>query len=51
MDRGGNVNFLKVTGGSLIVAARISNQEWIQIIAIIIMVLGMIQDYLEARKQ
>lgn len=44
------MNFLKITGGSLIVAARITNQEWIQIIAIIIMVLGMVQDYLENNK-
>lgn len=45
------MNFLKVTGGGLIVAARISNQEWIQIIAIAIMVLGMIQDYLKEREK
>lgn len=44
------MNLLKVSGGALIVAARISNQEWIQIIAIVIMVLGMIQDYLENKK-
>ncbi len=44
------MNFLKITGGSLVVAARLTNQDWIQIIAIVIMVLGMIQDYLENKE-
>ncbi len=45
------MNFLKITGGTLIVAARLTNQDWIQIIAIVIMVLGMIQDYLKEHEE
>ncbi len=44
------MNLAKISGGVLIVAGKLTNQDWIQIIAIVIMVLGMIQDYLEGKK-
>ncbi len=45
------MNLAKVTGVGLIAASKITNQEWILIISIIITVLGMIQDYLENRRK
>ncbi len=44
------MNLLKVSGGALIVTARLTNQEWILIISIIVTVLGMVQAYLENKE-
>ena len=44
------MNKLKIIGTSLIGLNRLTNEEWLLIISIIITVLGMIQDYLQTRK-
>jgi len=44
------VNKLKIIGTGLIGLNRLTNEEWLLIISIIITVLGMIQDYLRDRK-
>jgi len=44
------MNKLKITGLGLIGLNRLTNEEWLLIISIIITVLGMIQDYLRDRK-
>ena len=44
------MNKLKIIGMGLIGLNRLTNEEWILIISIIITVLGMIQDYLRDRK-
>ena len=45
------MNKLKIIGTSLIGLNRLTNEEWLLIISIIITVLGMIQDYLQTRKE
>ncbi len=50
--RGGEiVNKLKVSGMAALVGAQMSNQDWLFILSIVITVLGMIQSYLENRKE
>ena len=44
------MNLLKSVGISGIVASRLTNQDWILIISIVVTVLGMIQSYLENNK-
>lgn len=45
------MNKLKIIGTSLIGLNRLTNEEWLLILSIIISVLGMIQDYLRDRKR
>jgi len=45
------MNKLKITGLGLIGLSKLTNEEWLLLISIIITVLGMIQDYLKDRKE
>jgi len=45
------MNKLKVIGASAIAAGKITNQDILFIISIIITVLGMIQEYLKSREE
>jgi len=47
---GETVNKLKLTGISMIALGKLTNEEWLLVLSIIITVLGMIQDYLKNRK-
>lgn len=44
------MNKLKLIGGSMIALGKLTTQDWILILSIIITVAGMIQDYLERKK-
>lgn len=45
------MNKLKIIGIGMISLDRLTNDQWLMIIGILITVLGMIQDYLEHRKE
>ena len=45
------MNYLKATGAAAIVGAKLTNQDWLFILSIIVTVLGMIQSYLENREE
>ena len=47
---GETVNKLKLTGISMIALGKLTNEEWLLVLSIIITVLGMIQEYLKDRK-
>lgn len=47
---GEDMNKLKLTGISMIALGKLTNEEWLLVLSIIITVLGMIQDYLKNRK-
>lgn len=44
------MNSAKIIGGAVLVGGRLTTQDWIQILGIMIVVLGMLQDYLKERK-
>lgn len=44
------MNKLKIIGGGMIALGKLTTQDWILIISIIITILGMIQDYLKDKK-
>lgn len=45
------MNKLKIVGLSMIALGGLTREEWLLVLSIIITVLGMIQDYLEHRKE
>ena len=45
------MNKLKIVGMGLIGLNRLTNEQWLLIISIVITVLGMIQDYLQSRAE
>ena len=45
------MNKLKIVGAGMIGVNRLTNDQWLLIVSIIITVLGMIQDYLRDRKE
>ena len=47
---GETVNKLKLTGISMIALGKLTNEEWILILSIVITILGMVQEYLKDRK-
>lgn len=44
------MNRLKITGLGLVAVGKITTQDWILIISILVTVLGMIQDYLQRKE-
>lgn len=44
------MNKLKIIGTSMIGLNRLTNEQWLLVISIVITVLGMIQDYLQHKK-
>ena len=45
------MNKLKVVGAATIAAGKLTNQDWLFILSIVITVLGMIQEYLRHREK
>ena len=44
------MNLAKISGAGLLAASKLTNQDWIAILGILIMILGMVQDYLKNKK-
>ena len=44
------MNKLKISGVGLIALGKITTQDWILIISILVTVLGMVQDYLQRKE-